>query len=72
MRITHKQRVLDYVKKFGSISSLEAFRDLGNTRLSSTIFLLKEDGYKITTKNETTKNRFGDKTTYCRYYIEEN
>jgi hypothetical protein len=71
MRKTHKERVLEYVERFGSISSLEAFRDLGNTRLSATIFSLKKDGYKITTKNETALNRFGDKTTYCRYYIEE-
>ncbi len=71
MRKTHKDRVLEYVRQFGSISSLEAFRDLGNTRLSATIFLLKKDGYKITTKNESSKNRFGDNTTYCRYYIEE-
>lgn len=32
---TQADRVLDYIKQFGSITTLEAFRDLGVTRLSS-------------------------------------
>lgn len=70
MRKTHKERTLEYIDRFGSISSLEAFRDLGNTRLSATIFNLRKDGYNIKSKTETSLNRFGEKTTYFRYYIE--
>lgn len=70
MRKTHKERTLDYINKFGSISSLEAFKDLGNTRLSATIFNLRKDGYNIKSKTETSLNRFGEKTTYFRYYLE--
>ena len=37
MRSTHLTRTLDYLNQFGSITTLDAFRDLGNTRLSSNI-----------------------------------
>lgn len=71
MRKTHKERTLEYINRFGSITSLDAFRDLGNTRLSATIFNLRKDGYNIKSKSESSKNRFGEKTTYFRYYLEE-
>jgi hypothetical protein len=70
MRKTNKERVLDYIRDFGSITSLEAFRDLGNTRLSASIWLLRhEDGLDIRSINESSKNRYGDKVNYSRYYL---
>ena len=47
MRTTHLTRTLDYLNQFGSITTLDAFRDLGNSRLSSTIFLLRKKGHNI-------------------------
>ena len=47
MKETHLTRTLDYLHQFGSITSLDAFRDLGNSRLSSTIFLLRKKGHDI-------------------------
>lgn len=67
--ITNKDRVLDYMKQFGSITTLDAFRDLGNTRLSASIFLLKQDGHVISSKQEGAVNRFGKPVTYSRYYL---
>ena len=64
-----KERTLEYIRRFGSISSMEAFRDLGNTRLSATIYSLRKDGYEILSIKEQSKNRFGEKTTYDRYYL---
>ena len=70
MKTTHKDRVLEYIRDFGSITSLDAFRDLGVTRLSASIWLLRhQDGLNILSKNETSKNRYGDKVTYARYYL---
>ena len=43
MKQTHYTRLLDYLKNYGSITSLEAIRDLGNTRLSATIFILRKN-----------------------------
>lgn len=67
--MAQKQRVLDYIREFGSISSLEAFRDLGVTRLSAVIFDLKEAGYEFDTKTERSTNRYGERTSCARYSL---
>jgi|TARA_R100000655_G_scaffold48668_1_gene86117 hypothetical protein len=61
MRSTHLTRTLDYLNQFGSITTLDAFRDLGNTRLSSTIFLLRKKGYKIESDSIDVPTRWVDK-----------
>lgn len=68
--ITHKDRVLQYIKDFGSITSLDAIREFGNTRLSASIWLLRhEDNINIDTIFETNKNRYNEPVSYARYYI---
>ena len=68
--MTQKERVLKYIKDFGSISSMEAFNDLGNTRLSASIWLLRhEDELPIESITETKINRYGEQTHYSRYYL---
>ncbi len=69
MKIPQKQRVIDYINKFGSISSWEAYSDLGITQLGARIDQLKKEGYNFKTEWESSKNRFGDKTEYKRYYL---
>lgn len=69
--MTQKDMVLDYMNQYGSISTLEAFRDLGITRLSARIFELKEKGIRIGSKWTTAKNRFGKKVAFMTYYIEQ-
>lgn len=70
MKITQRQRIIDYINKFGSISSWEAYSDLGITQLGARIDQLKKEGYKFKTEWESGKNRYGDKTDYKRYYLE--
>tara|TARA_R110002096_G_scaffold111202_3_gene242818 strand:- start:1452 stop:1772 length:321 start_codon:yes stop_codon:yes gene_type:complete len=60
VRNTHKTRVLEYLKRYGSITSLEAIRDLGNTRVSDTIFRLRNEGYDIVTEDCQVKTRWLD------------
>ena len=68
--MTNKERVLKYMEDFGSISSLEAFTELGNTRLSASIWLLRhEDELEIDSIVETKYNRYGEKTHFNRYYL---
>lgn len=66
---TQADRVLDYIKKFGSITTLEAFRDLGVTRLSARIFELRDKGLNIDSTNVTSKNRYGESCTYAKYFL---
>lgn len=68
-RITHYDRVLSYLEKHGSITTKDAYDDLGCTRLSEYIRQLRADGYIIETVNETNTNRYGEKTTYGRYVL---
>jgi hypothetical protein len=66
-KVTQNQRVLDYIAKFGSITQLEALRDLGVMRLASRISDLRKDGYFIIGENETVKNRFNEDCHIKRY-----
>ena len=67
------ERVLEYIKQFGSITPLEAVRDLGYYRLSAAIHDIKAAGYKIKTTTKTGKNRYGQPVHYASYsLVEEN
>lgn len=66
---TQAERVLEYIKRFGSITTLEAFRDLGVTRLSARIFELRNKGLNIDSTSVTSKNRYGEKCTYAKYFL---
>ena len=66
---THYTRLLEYLKKHKTITSLQAIRDLGNTRLSATIFDLRKDGYHITSTDIPVANRWGTKTMVAQYKL---
>lgn len=68
---TQAQRVIDYIRQFGSITQFEAFIDLGVMRLASRISELKEQGYDIISNTEAASNRFGERVYIKRYYINE-
>lgn len=67
--ITQTERVLAYIREFGSITQLEALRDLGVMRLASRVSDLRKQGYNISGKNEAVKNRYGE-TCYIKRYRE--
>lgn len=71
MKISQKERVKDYIQQFGSISTWEAYADLGVSQLGARIDQLKKDGYEFQTEWESKKNRYGENTTYKRYRIAE-
>lgn len=67
--MTQKQMIVKYIQDFGSISTYEAFIDLGIARLASRISDLKRDGLQIDKKIVTAKNRYGKTVHYARYKI---
>lgn len=69
MKTTQKQRIINYIREFGSITSYEAYADLGITQLGARIDQLKKDGYEFKTEWESSTNRFGERTDYKRYYL---
>ena len=69
MKIAPKDRIINYIREFGSISSWEAYADLGITQLGARIDQLKKEGYEFKSEWESNTNRFGEKTEYKRYYL---
>ena len=65
------EKIVSYIQTFGSISSMEAFQDLGITRLSARIYELRNEGYQFDEKFETAKNRFGESVSYKRYRFQK-
>lgn len=68
-RMTQEERVLEYIREFGSITTWDAFADLGITRLSAKIFDLDKDGYRFDRTTECTTNRYGKSVHYTRYSL---
>jgi hypothetical protein len=67
-RKTQKDRVLQHLKENKSITSWEAIKEYGCTRLADVIFRLK-DSYTINTDMVDSTNRFGDKVRYAKYIL---
>lgn len=65
--MTQCERILKYMDDFGSISTMQAFGDLGITRLASRIHDLKCMGIDISTETVSTRNRYGETTHYAVY-----
>ena len=51
----------------GNISSIEAFKEYGITRLAAKVHSLRKRGWQIETVPESGKNRYGKKTNHGRY-----
>ncbi len=71
MKSTQCDKVLQYMKTFGSITQMEAFFDIGCMRLASRITDLRQRGYAIGRRTKTAKNRYGDSVSFAEYYLIE-
>ena len=71
MKDTQCSKVLDYMRRYGSITQLEALRDIGCMRLASRISDLRYQGYAIGRRMKTSKNRDGDDVHFAEYYLIE-
>ena len=70
--MNQSDRIIDYVKKFGSISPIEAFADLDITKLATRISELRRyKGIEFTGTMVTSKNRYGETCHYMRYRLKE-
>lgn len=65
--MTQAEMIVEYIDKFGSITSKDAFNDLGVTRLSARVADLKREGYAFEEEWESSKNRFGETVSYKRF-----
>jgi hypothetical protein len=59
--------ILWHLKQYGSITSYEAIKEYGATRLSAIIFNHRKEGYDISSMPLIKKTRFGRNTTIAKY-----
>lgn len=57
--MTQKEAIIKYIQDFGSITSMQAYTDLGITQLGARIFELKQLGYVFDKSTFKTRNRYG-------------
>jgi hypothetical protein len=62
-------RCYEYLLQNKGITSQEAIKYLGDTRLSATIFNLRNKGFKIKDIWETDVNRYGEDVRYKKYFL---
>lgn len=67
--MTQYDRIIEYMQKNSSITTLQAMLNIGCMRLSSRISELKKRGYNIKSEFVQDKNRYGDKVRYKRYSL---
>lgn len=68
-KTTQNERILEYIEQFGSITQLEALRDIGCMRLASRVSDLRRQGYDIVSEREVVNNRYGEKCYIKRYSL---
>lgn len=68
---TQRDLITDYINRFGSISPMEAFSDLGITKLATRVSEMKKDGIEFKIVLEKGQNRYGKPMYYARYFWKE-
>lgn len=68
-KATQADRIIDYIEEFGSITQMDALRDLSVMRLASRISDLRKAGYPIKSEIEVVKNRYGENCYIKRYSL---
>lgn len=69
--MTQVERIEEYMRRHGSITTLEAMRDLGVLRLSARIYDLRAKGLEIDSDFVKAMNRYGENVHFNRYYFKE-
>lgn len=70
-KLNKTEKVLEHLKKFGCITSLEAIELYKATRLSDIIYRLRNRGLKIDTIDIPFVDSYGTKSIYGKYVLNE-
>lgn len=69
--MTQKEAIIKYITDFGSITPLQAYSDLGITKLATRISEMRKKGMKFNIEMVSTKNRYGKTVNYAKYSFVE-
>lgn len=67
--MTQEEMVIKYLEENKTITSWEAIKEFGITRLSAKIYNLRKQGYTITGHDESGVNRFGSNVWWKVYRL---
>lgn len=70
-KLNQQNRVLEYIKQFGGITSFQAYTELGITQLAARVRNLEDDGYRFNRERVHTLNKFGEKVSFVNYTLKE-
>lgn len=65
--MTQKELICKYIQDYGSITPMDAFADLGITKLATRISEMKREGYEFKIETVKSKNRYGKSVTFAKY-----
>lgn len=70
--MTQREAIINYITEFGSITPMEAFADLGITKLATRISEMRKDGMQFKIETVKSKNRYGKVVHFAKYsFFEE-
>jgi hypothetical protein len=69
--MSQKERILQHFKSGNTITSLEAYNELGVTQLATRIYELKAEGHPILSDRIKVTNRFDEQCMVSKYYLAE-
>ena len=68
--MTQREEILQYIKENGSITPMEAFYDLGITKLATRISEMRKDGMEFKIETVTKRNKYNTRTVrYAKYSL---
>lgn len=69
--MTQREGIIEYIEMFGSITPMQAFEDLGITKLATRISEMRKDGMNFKIETVSSKNRYGHTVKYAKYSFAE-
>ena len=70
--MNQREQILDYLKRFETITPMQAYSDLGITKLATRISeMRRRDGVEFNIEMIKSKTRFGRPVRYAKYSLKE-
>ena len=69
--MTQREAILQYIEDFGSITPMQAFADLGITKLATRISEMRKGGMKFKIEMVSSRNRYGKAVSFAKYSFVE-
>lgn len=68
--MTQIEAIVEYMRKHGGITQSEATTYIGCSRLAARISDIKHLGYPVHRVMISGKNRYGEKVSFAKYFLE--